>query len=169
MPKGMLIEQIKQSQFNVKIIAPKYVKVSSLLQFINQQLGTGRPLVTSGWFAVDIPTLANVIRYAIDYLIQEGGIEEEIEKIKHMINDNFVNSLRGGEVYREIYDVMYRLYGMQSPTDEDLMLTQAALSLLLTAIFYEHVRNTHPNLNPLSNYASEHGSIEASSKPLMNY
>ncbi|WP_054852956.1 hypothetical protein [Vulcanisaeta distributa] len=165
--KDKLIEQIKQSQFNVKIITPKYVKVSSLLQFINQQLGTGRPLVTSGWFTVDIPTLTNVIRHATDYLIQESEIEEEIEKIKHVINNNFVNSLRGGGgVYREIYDVMYRLYGMQSPpTDEDLVLAQAALSLLLTATFYEHVRNIHTRLSPLDSYVRRYGPIEALRKP----
>uniref|UniRef100_UPI000A5C7FB5 hypothetical protein n=1 Tax=Vulcanisaeta souniana TaxID=164452 RepID=UPI000A5C7FB5 len=159
-----LVEQIKRSQFNVKIIVPKYVKMGSLLQFIIQQLGGRKKLLTE-WFAVDIPTLINVIKYAVEYLIQESEVEEELENTIQVIN-NFVDSLKNRGVYEGIYEVMYRLYGMQSPRDEELVLAQAALSSLLTATFYEHIRNTHPRLGPLSVYVEKYGAIEGFKRAL---
>ncbi len=84
-------------------------------------------------------------------------IDEEVQRIERNI-DNFVESLKGG-VHEGIYDVMHSLYG-QIPTDEEIILSQAALSLILTATFYEHVRATHPQLSPLSDHVNRRGAIE---------
>ncbi|MGC8543823.1 MAG: hypothetical protein ACP5NQ_07750, partial [Vulcanisaeta sp.] len=58
-----LNELIKNSRFNIKIIAPSHVKIQSLLDFINNQLGR-KPVVTTDWFSTDVPTLVDIIRHA---------------------------------------------------------------------------------------------------------
>ncbi|MGC8569664.1 MAG: hypothetical protein ACP5LW_06650, partial [Nitrososphaeria archaeon] len=153
-----LISRIRVSQFRAKIIVPRYVKTSSLYQFMSRRLG-GKELTASGWFTVDVPALADVIRYATEYLVQESEVEEEIGKIEQKV-DSFVQSLKGRGVYKRVYDVMYKLYGMQSPTDEEIVFSQAALSLLLTATFYERIRNAHPQLSPLGDYIERHEALE---------
>ncbi len=139
-----LIELVRRSTFNVKIIAPGYVKADSLIGFISDKLG-GRQVASTGWFSVDVPTLAGIIRHAVDYLVQEQDVQDELKSIENKIND-FVESLNNQSIVERIHREMYKLYGLQSPTVNEIILAQAALSLLLTATFYEHVRNHHASL-----------------------
>jgi hypothetical protein len=106
--------------FNIKIIVPSYVKMQSLLNFINNQLRSKqrRPVVSTGWFNVDVPMMASVIGHTMNYLVQEQDVKEKLGRIREMIN-NFVDVLSNRNIAGNIRDIMYRLYGMQSPADDE--------------------------------------------------
>jgi len=144
-PEVELERAIHSSKFDVKIFVPRD---------------------TSGWFTdIDIPALKDIINSAVEFLVKEEEVTKLIEDVESKISE-FINALNSidtkREIYKGIYDILYRLYGFSIAEAEDpeVVFGQAALSILLSATFYEHIRNKHPELRPLGEYVKEHGALE---------
>lgn len=165
-----LEKAIHSSTFDVKVFVPREV-AGTLISFLEKGVKIKAEHAT-GWFTdIDIPTLGTIISNAVEFLAKEEEVKKLIVKVREKIHD-FINTLSsidtGRQVYNKVYDVLYRLYGLSIAEAEDpeVVFGQAALSILLSATFYEHVRNIHPQLKPLRSYLQEHGAIEGLKKAL---
>ena len=154
---------IKKSKFDIKIFVP--VKIEELTSYLGGEVKRKAEPVT-GWFTdVDLPTLKSVLEESINFIIKEKDIQALIDNLKQKIVD-FTNSLMGidskGEIRKNIYDILYKLYGFSiaETRDPEIAFGHAALSILLSVAFYEHIRNNHPKLNPIKDYIDKYGCIE---------
>jgi len=162
-PEMELIEKIRKSKFDVKVIVGREV-TDTLIRFIEKELKrVAEP--TTGWFTdIDIPVLGSIIENAIEFLAKEEEMKKLIEEIKNKIN-RFIETLRtidsAGSIYTQIYNILYKLYGLHIAEAEDpeVVFGQAALSILLSATFYEYTRSWHSNLSPLNSYVNQYGAI----------
>jgi len=169
-PEEKLEEAIRRSTFDVKVFIPRDV-AGTLIPFLEKGMER-KPEPATGWFTdVDIPMLGTMIENAVEFLVKEEEAERLSEEIKEGI-DNLVKVLSNidanRKVYKQIYNILYRLYGLSiaEAEDPDVVFGQALLSILLSATFYEHARNWHPELKPLSAYADQFGPIEGLKRAL---
>jgi hypothetical protein len=137
----------------------------TLLQFIEKGIERKAEPVT-GWFEdVDLPTIRGIIEHSIIFLVREEDIAQLMKSVRTQFDD-FIKALNSldsrGSLRRNIYDILYKLYGLTvaEAQDPDIAFGHAALSILLSAVFYEHIRSVHPNLKQLSDYVRDYGSIE---------
>lgn len=159
-----LEELIKRSRFDVKVFAPRDV-MATLIPFIERGIEKKAEAVT-GWFTdVDLPTLKTIVESAVEFLVREEDILKLVGEVKEVIRD-FVKAMTaldtGRQILRKVYDVLYKLYGLSVAEAEDpeVVFGQAGLSILLSAVFYEHVRSKHPELKPLADYCRGYGYLE---------
>ena len=159
-----LYEAIRSSRFDVKIFAPVEL-AGTLIPFIEKGIKKRAEPVT-GWFTdIDLPTLKNIIENSVGFLVREEEVARLLSEVREKISD-FIKVLADldsrGTVRRGIYSVLYKLYGLSVAEAEDpeVAFGHAALSILLSATFYEHVRAKHPELGPLSKYVSSYGYLE---------
>ena len=163
-PEPELREAIKNSRFGVKVLAPGDIK-GALLHFIENEISRTAEPATKWFEDVDVPTLKSVIESSVEFLLREREVLKHLEEVEKKVSD-FVTILaeldaRRG-IRRGIYDILYRLYGLTIAEVEDpeVAFGHAALSILLSATFYEHIRSRHPNLAPISDYVKKLGVIE---------
>jgi hypothetical protein len=98
----------------------------------------------------------------------DRAYDVEVNEVNNKLM-NFITALRvqPENVWQGVYDILYRLYGLQltEVRDAEVIFGQAGLSILLSSTFYEHVRALH-GLGPLSEYVREYGPIEGLRKAL---
>lgn len=164
LPEQELYETIKRSKFNVKIFTSKEI-VGTLIPFIEKGIRKKADPAT-GWFKdIDLPTIKTIIENSIGLMIKEEEIRKLVEEMKQKISD-FTKSLAAidvkGIIRRNIYNVLYKLYGLSIAEAEDpeVAFGHAALSILLSVVFYEHIRGEHPVLGPIMEYVRKYGYIE---------
>mgnify|MGYP000592537979 CR=1 FL=1 len=169
-PETMLEEYIRKSKFDVKVFVPKEI-MGTLIPFLEKRIEKKAEPAT-GWFEdIDLPTLKIILDHAMEFLVKEEEIEKLIGEIKQKISD-FTKSLAlydtQGEIRRKIYDLLYKLYGLSvaEASDPEVAFGHAALSILLSAVFYEHVRSIHPQLEALRDYVRNYGPIDGLRKAL---
>ena len=163
-PEPELEELVRRSRFDVKVFVSRDAGVDPT-PYIERGVGR-RAEAATGWFTdIDLPTLKTIVECAVEFLIREEDIGRLVDEVRRRVND-FVNAMRaldsGGSIRRAIYGVLYRLYGLSvaEAGDPEIVFGQAALSILLSAVFYEHIRNRHPQLRPLADYGRDHGYLE---------
>ena len=163
-PEDKLYEEVRNSTFDVKVFVPRDI-VNTLIPFIEERTGR-RAESATGWFRdVDLPTLKMIIEYSVEFLVREEEVGELLSNIRDNVR-NFITTLEdldtNNNIRRRIYDILYRLYGLSVANAEDpeVAFGHAALSILLSATFYEHVRVRHPELKPLLDYVKDYGPIE---------
>ena len=149
---------IRSSRFDVALFTSS--PQPGLLKFITGRVGAK---LSADWFVdVDLNFIRNLIMHSIEYLIAEEEVEGTINEVNEELT-NFINQLRNQPegVWQGIYDVLYRLYGLQltETRDAEVIFGQAGLSILLSSTFYEHVRALH-NLGSLNVYVSKYGPIQ---------
>ncbi|GAB6148254.1 DNA methyltransferase family protein [Stetteria hydrogenophila] len=161
-PEPQLVERIRRSRFDVKVLVPVGAK-DTLISFLERS--TGRRVEATGWFRdVDLPLLKTIIESASSFLAREEEVQGLIAEVKREVED-FTRALASvdgrGEIRRGIYDQLYRLYGLSVAEAEDpeIAFGQAVLSILLSTVFYERVRSVHPRLEPVRRYVDRHGPI----------
>jgi len=159
----LLREEIIKSKYDVKILLLE--ELEGLLKYIEDVEKKGR---VAGWFTeVDIPSLARVLDNAISYLASEEEVLEEINNVKRTIND-FINESRevrqAQNLLQTIGSILYKAYGFDvaQSKDIDVIMGQAALSILLSTIFHEHVRPRYS----VATYVSNYGPIQGLRKAL---
>ena len=169
-PEQQLYNAIKKSRFDVKIFVPMELS-GTLIPFIERGIKKKAEPVT-GWFRdIDLPTLKNIIESSVGFLVREEEVARLLSEARGKIND-FIKALTAldsrGVIRRKIYDVLYKLYGLSVAEAEEpeVAFGHAALSMLLSATFYEHVRARHPELEPLSKYVRSYGCLEGFRKAL---
>jgi hypothetical protein len=155
---------IRSSRFDAAIFIQS--PQSELLKFI---AGRVRAKLSAGWFVdVDLNFIRDLIMHSIEYLIAEEEVEGAINEVNKKLTD-FINVLRNQpeSVWQGIYDILYRLYGLQltEARDAEVIFGQAGLSILLSSTFYEHIRALH-NLNSLNAYMSNYGPVQGLAKAL---
>lgn len=165
-----LEKAIRSSTFDVKVFVPREV-AGTLIQFLEKGVKKKAEPAT-GWFTdIDIPALGAIIGSAVEFLAKEEEVKRLVDEVKEKI-DGFVNAMSSidtdKQIYSKIYDVLYKLYGLSiaEARDPEVVFGQAALSILLSATFYERVRNIHTQLKPLGNYVQAHGAIVGLRKAL---
>ena len=162
-PEERLSEIIRKSVFDVRIFVP--VELRGLLRYLEASVKQSVEPATWWFENVDLPTIRDIIENSIEFMIREEGVEKLIEEMKLKFND-FINTLQAldgrGVVRRSMYNILYRLYGLSiaEAQDPDVAFGHVALSILLSAVFYEHIRGVHPELKPVTNYIQRLGTIE---------
>ncbi|MCC6014336.1 MAG: hypothetical protein LM564_01360 [Desulfurococcaceae archaeon] len=163
-PEPKLGEALRRSRFGVKVFVPRGIR-GTLLQYLERGVKVRAEPVT-GWFDdVDLPMVKTVIESSVSFLIMEEEIQRLLEDIKTRFRE-FTNALssldRDGTIRRNLYERLYKLYGLSiaEAQDPDVAFGHAALSIMLSAVFYEHVRDVHPELKPLTDYIRSYGPIE---------
>jgi len=170
LPELELENVIKNARYSVKIFVPVEIE-ETLLQFLEKGVGRRAESATEWFEEVDLPTIKALIEHSIAYLIREEDIVQLMEKIRTYF-DNFIKVLRSldltGDLRRNIYNILYKLYGLTvaEAQDPDIAFGHVALSLLLSAVFYEHIRSAHLNLNSLGSYVDTFGAMEGLRKAL---
>ena len=160
-PEKELIRLIRNAKYSAKIFVP--MKPEGLLKYIVSM----QKIIISPerWLEnVDIPMLKTLIETSIRYLVEEKEVVKAVENVKSCVQ-RFIESACSlpsrDALTKAIYDVLYRLHGISFAEAKDaaVILGQAALALLLSAVFYEHVRVEH-GLPSLNAYISRNGPIK---------
>ena len=164
--ESRLKEVIRGSRFDMALFTSS--PQSELMKFITGKVSTAK--LSADWFVdVNLSFIKNLIESSIEYLIGEKEVEKIIEDDVNKRLGNFIIALKNQpqNTWQRIYNILYRLYGLQltETWDAEVVYGQAGLSILLSSTFYEHVRALH-NLNSLSTYANRYGSIQGLSKAL---
>jgi PAS domain-containing protein len=164
LPEVKLEDVVRSAKYSVKIFVPVELR-DTLLQFIEKGIERKAEPV-AGWFEdIDLPTVRGIIEHSIIFLVREEDIAQLMESVRTQF-DNFIKALNSldssGSLRRNIYDTLYKLYGLTvaEAQDPDIAFGHVALSILLSAVFYEHIRSAHPILGRLSDYVRDYGSIE---------
>jgi PAS domain-containing protein len=149
---------IRSSRFDTALFIPS--PQSELLKFIT---GRVRAKLSADWFVdVDLNFIRDLIMHSIEYLIAEEEVQVALNKVIDGVND-FVQkmSTHAQHIWQDIYDILYRLYGLSltETRDVEVVFGQAGLSILLSTVFYEHVRSAH-SLGSIHSYVENHGPIE---------
>ena len=152
-----LKELIRGSRFDVALLAPS--PQPELVKFISK----GSARLSAGWFIdVDLGFIRDLVNNSIEYLIREGEFQAALSKVIDGVN-NFIQvmSRHAQRVWQDIYDILYRLYGLSltEARDGEVVFGQAGLSILLSTVLYEHVRSAH-SLGSIHSYVENHGPIE---------
>jgi hypothetical protein len=160
-----LKELIRGSRFDVALFTPS--PQSELVKFITERVSTAR--LSAGWFIdVNLSFIKDLVNNSIEYLIEEGVVEGVIEEVNRGLV-NFITTLENQpqNTWQRIYDILYRLYGLQltETRDAEVVYGQAGLSILLSSTFYEHVRALH-GLDSLNAYVNRYGPIQGLVKAL---
>jgi hypothetical protein len=170
MPEEQLYEAIKKSLYSVKVFTLRDISIT-LLQFLEKSVERKAEPAT-GWFEdVNLPSIKMIIEHSIGFMIKEEEVQTLMEKAETKFND-FIETLRNldpkGIIRENLYGILYRLYGLSvaEKRDPEVMFGHAALSILLSTVFYEHIRNAHPELQPVTSYVNLHGPIEGLRKAL---
>jgi hypothetical protein len=162
-PEERLSEIIRKSVFDVRIFVP--VELKGLLRYLEASVKRSVEPATWWFENVDLPTIRDIIENSIEFMIREEGVEKLIGEMKLKFND-FINTLQAldgrGVVRRSMYNILYKLYGLSiaEAQDPDVSFGHVALSILLSAVFYEHIRGVHPELKPVTDYIQRLGPIE---------
>ncbi len=159
-PENYLYKLIKESKFDVRIFVAKEIE-NTILAYIMKTKKISQSV--SGWFTeLDIPKIKDVIDASIEFLIGRYEIDKYVNEIKEKIND-FIKALndldKDNKIKSKVHDVLYKLYGFSitGSGDPNILFGQAALSIILSSAFYEHIRSRHYNLEPLSKYINKSG------------
>jgi hypothetical protein len=141
------------------------VELKGLLRYLEASVKRSVEPATWWFENVDLPTIRDIIENSIEFMIREEGVEKLIGEMKLKFND-FINTLQAldgrGVVRRSMYNILYKLYGLSiaEAQDPDVSFGHVALSILLSAVFYEHIRGVHPELKPVTDYIQRLGPIE---------
>jgi hypothetical protein len=112
-----------------------------------------------------LPVSAEMNNSSETFLSIEDEIKSLIEEMRNSVNE-FIRTLEKIDeeknIRRSIYNVLYRLYGISIAEVEnpDVAFGHVALAILLSTVFYEHVRDVHQHLKPVMSYVSKLGPVE---------
>jgi len=169
-PEPKLTRAIRGSRYGVKVFVPVDVR-GTLLQYIERGIGR-RAEPATGWFEdVDLPTVKSIVEHSVEFLVREEEVRRIMEEARARFT-NFVNTLRdadrSGAIRERLYSILYRLYGLSvaEARNPDVAFGHAALSIMLSTVFYEHMRNAHPDLRPVLEHVGNLGPIEGLKKAL---
>lgn len=167
-----LTETIRNSKFSVKVFVPLDIG-GTLLQFLERKIAKSVEPAT-GWFEdIDLPTIKIIVENSTSIMIREEEVQKLIEEMKHRFNE-FINTLEGldnnGVIREKLYENLYKLYGLSiaEAKEPDVAFGHAALSILLSTVFYEHIRDVYPELKGVKEYAGSYGPIEGLKNALEN-
>ena len=143
-----LEERLKASTFEVKFIIPEDISIE--------------PRWVTSWIEAGVRDLVSTLNEAIQFIISEEDINQAISRLESEIND-FVTIARNVDenkmLAKKLYELFYKLYGL-SVGDyreiDELIYAKAALTILLSAIFYQSVR-AQIGLEGLNIPCQEHG------------
>ena len=175
MPEEQLYEAIKKSLYSVKVFIPKdFIPRENYIMLLRslEKSVERKAEPATGWFEdMNLPYIKMIIEHSISFMIKEEEIQMLMEKAETKFND-FIETLRNldskGIIRENLYGILYRLYGLSvaEKRDPEVMFGHAALSILLSTVFYEHIRNAHPELQLITSYVKLHGPIEGLRKAL---
>lgn len=148
-PEEELVSILKGKTLRVKVVDPREPE---------------KALEEGGWLEdAGVDTLADIIKNAVSHIVSEADVRSEVERVRQIV-DEFVKvmtSIDPSLALREsISSILYRLYGFSvaEARDAEIVFGQAALALLLSAVFYERVRHQH-KLQPIDHYMKQYGAI----------
>ena len=154
-----LEERLRASIFEVRLIAPEDISDTLLSYFTRRKIV---PRWVTGWMEAKVQDLISIINEAIQFVVSEEDVNQAVNEIEQKINDFVVRTKSADRtklLARKLYDLFYRLYGLSVGNYEeidDLIYAKAALTILLSAIFYQSVR-TEIGLNGLSGLCRQYG------------
>lgn len=83
-PEEELKKRLRESEFNAMILVPR--DVLNLERYILGKLRVAKP--AGGWFkGIRLGDLADIIKHAVGYLVEEVEVKQEVDRIKKDISD----------------------------------------------------------------------------------
>jgi type I restriction-modification system DNA methylase subunit len=156
-----LEERLKASKFEVRLVVPEDISGTLLAYFEHQKI---EPRWITGWMEARVQDLISIINEAIQFIVSEKDINEEIGKIERKIKD-FVMKTKSIDLEKliaeRLYNLFYKLYGL-SVGDyreiDELIYAKAGLTIFLSATFYQSARPYIPReLEELTTLCKKYG------------
>ena len=165
-PEQQLPEAARRASYGAKVFVQGDYG-GSLLQFLERSAGRKAEPAT-GWFeGLDLPSVKALVESTVEFMAGEeeaGRLEAEARSLFQELVRSLAGLDPGGGVRARLYDVLYRLYGLSAAGagDPDVVFGHAALSIMLAAVLYEHVRSARPGagLQPIARHVDERGAVE---------
>ena len=137
-------EKLKSSIFEVRLMVPEDVSRILMAHLEERRI---LPRFITDWMEASLTDLTSILYEAVQFILRERDVEESIAKIEEVVN-YFVSAMeeidRNKSVARDLYNILYRLYGF-SVGDykeiDDLLYAQAALIILLSTTFYQSIHS----------------------------
>ncbi|RLF13931.1 MAG: hypothetical protein DRN06_07885 [Thermoprotei archaeon] len=156
-PEPELGKLIETSKFDVKIFVPREIS-ETLLTFLEEKIGRKAEPATRWFKDIEIPFFKTLLDHVTEFLVREEEVKELIDEIKRKIR-KFIDSCKNidtrGILCKNLYNILWKLYGLSIAEGSDLseiVFGQTALSILLSAAFYEHIRGSHLELKSIGGY-----------------
>jgi len=152
-------DRVKRAKFDVKVLIP-FKTPRAVTDSLKNKLGVVS-VTTSDWITdVDLLSLKTIIQDLPRELMTETEAEEYIERVSSVLKD--FSQMVDDEIAELLYNSLWRLYGMQTVKDREIIATQAGLLIILACAFHEHLRNLNPKLPRLDDLmAHNHSSLLA--------
>lgn len=158
-PQELSDTQIKRKLqtglLSVRVIVPEDIS-GTLFRILYQKNVIAKPV--DDWHEVSLPLFTTLIQEITQFIISEESIKKVEEEVSNLIQD-FVNALsfhhESEAIAKNIYDVLYELYGFSigdPATIKEAIFAQSVLAMLLSSIYYDSIRYAH-SLDSLENLA----------------
>jgi len=149
-------KRLSTTSLPVRVIVPEDIS-ETLLKVLYGKNVIATPL--SGWYDLDINSLIVLLQEVGQFILSEEAIKKISSEVDDLINTfvEFLSHHRGSDtIARNLYNVLYKLYGFSIGKPENIkeaIFAQSILAILLSCIYYETVRYAH-NLRPLKGWAT---------------
>lgn|GEM_PF-6932717 len=159
MTDSELEEKLKNSTFEVRLIVPEDITGTMIMYLKGHQK---EPRWVTGWMEANFRDLISIINEALQFIVGEEDVKQSLNRIEESIQA-FAKSVKSLDpnfsIAKNLYDLFYRLYGLSVGDYKEiaeLIYAKAALTLLLSATFYQSVHAAH-GLPSLDELCRKHG------------
>ncbi|MCE4610590.1 MAG: hypothetical protein F7B17_01300 [Desulfurococcales archaeon] len=163
-PEPQLDELVKSLRFDVKVVMPGEA-TEGVKKLVGRRLRKYGVPDSLGWIRdVGVEVLPAIVESLIELLVREDYVKDLAAYMKLEV-ERFAKSLlaldKKGVIYEQIHSSLYKLHSIYPPatSSREAVLAQAALSILMAAAFYEHMRARHKQLKPILVLAENLGYI----------
>lgn len=144
-------DRILRARLPVRVVVPEDIS-GTLFEVLHRRSVIARPV--DEWYDLDFNSLTTLLQEIGQFILTEEAIERVESEVGDFINRfvEFLSHHRSSrEIARNLYSVLYKLYGFSIGRPESIkeaIFAQATLAILLSSIYYETVRYAH-NLRSL--------------------
>lgn len=160
---------LKHEPLLVRVIVPEDIS-GTLLSVLHNRNIIARPL--EDWYELDVNSLVILLQNISEFLITKDSIiqlENEVNELISGFVEYLTNHRTRDNIARNLYSILYELYGFSIGRIEDVkeaVFAQSILAILLSSIYYESIRYAH-GLNSIINHDNPQESIYRAFKNIL--
>jgi len=146
-PQNLSERQIKDRILNtilsVKVVVPEDIS-GTLFEVLYKRSVIAKPL--DDWYDLDLDSLITLLKEIGQFILTEEVIEKignEVEDFIKMFVEFLSHHKHSNEIAKNLYGVLYKLYGFsigEPVSIKEAIFAQSILAILLSCIYYETVR-----------------------------
>lgn len=144
-------ERLLKTRLEVKLVIPEDIS-GTLFEVLYAKKVIARPF--DEWYEFDLGSIATLFGEVGQFILSEEAVKRAEEEVDELISSfvEFLSSHKvSGIIAKNLYGVLYKLYGFSIGNPEEIkeaIFAQSILALLLSSIYYESIRYAH-NLRPI--------------------